>query len=550
MRPTGVASEAKGAAVNVSVVVPVHDAEGVLGAQLAALRDQSFSDPFEVIVVLNRCTDSSEAVARHFADQFEHLRIVEASSQAGASYARNVGSRHAAGSLLLYCDADDVVGPNWVQGMVDALADADLVGGHMDVLLDGAVVRGVGGAPNSGGLMNCNSVLVAASCSLACTREVMDRAGGWDEDYRHGCDDIVFCIQAQRHGFRIGFSRTAVASYRHRPTFLAAVQQRASYGRGDALFIRREQPWLYHGAPFAVTSALFQVMHIMRPSSSGLRAKRALNAHRTVSKTWALLRDPPPRHLRSAGLMRRAAQGVHTMRTSPTVDFTAPLDYPVIGGYGFLAPLHQAAVLAADASQAGLARLFEAVVPSHTRMCFQVTSLDLLTLVVFKQLGKSAQLDVVVADSDVAQLLQLNVDRHAAEKNVVIRHSVTGFGSADVRDCGVIRIAAAGREPDALSFVLRGHGKVSTLPWLFIDFDPSRLRAEGHDPVRFAERLCALGEAVACSHSGNPGLLADYAERLATGGVGENTDPCTAVIPPAGGMTACEVLTLLDGAVR
>jgi glycosyltransferase involved in cell wall biosynthesis len=42
---------------NTTVVVPAHNAAGVIGGQLAALTAQVGAGDFEVVVALNRCTD-------------------------------------------------------------------------------------------------------------------------------------------------------------------------------------------------------------------------------------------------------------------------------------------------------------------------------------------------------------------------------------------------------------------------------------------------------------------------------------------------------------
>ena len=49
-----------------SVVIPAHNAESEIGAQLDALAGQLDEDSFEVIVVDNRSTDATADVAREF----------------------------------------------------------------------------------------------------------------------------------------------------------------------------------------------------------------------------------------------------------------------------------------------------------------------------------------------------------------------------------------------------------------------------------------------------------------------------------------------------
>ncbi len=113
-----------------SVVIPVHNAEATLGDQLTALASQIGAPDFEVIVVLNRCTDRSQAVAESFASRL-HLVLICTDEKASAAYARNMGATRSAAPYLLFCDADDRVSERWVAEMIHTLAtgEADFIGG-------------------------------------------------------------------------------------------------------------------------------------------------------------------------------------------------------------------------------------------------------------------------------------------------------------------------------------------------------------------------------------------------------------------------------------
>ena len=77
----------------VSVVIACRNAETTLGVQLSALSRQVCPVAWNVIISDNGSTDRTVAVARSFADRLPGLVIVDSSAQAGAGYARNIGSR-------------------------------------------------------------------------------------------------------------------------------------------------------------------------------------------------------------------------------------------------------------------------------------------------------------------------------------------------------------------------------------------------------------------------------------------------------------------------
>src|SRR5213592_3954280 len=94
---------------DVSVVIPAHNAEAFLGAELAALAAQEYPGRWEDVVVDNESTDGTVRVAEHWSTAFSDLRVV-ACGGAGVNRARNAGLRAARAPKILICDADDVVG--------------------------------------------------------------------------------------------------------------------------------------------------------------------------------------------------------------------------------------------------------------------------------------------------------------------------------------------------------------------------------------------------------------------------------------------------------
>src|SRR5262245_10940945 len=104
-----------------------------IGAQLEALANQSWSEPWEIIVSDNGSRDDSVRVVERYAARIPHLRLVDSSDRRGAAHARNVGARAAAAPALAFCDADDEVGAGWVAAMGTALATHDFVACRIDV---------------------------------------------------------------------------------------------------------------------------------------------------------------------------------------------------------------------------------------------------------------------------------------------------------------------------------------------------------------------------------------------------------------------------------
>jgi GT2 family glycosyltransferase len=193
-------------AVAVSVIVPARNAEATIGATLAALHDQTFTEAFEVIVVDGGSQDATASIARERGVRVLHNPGLE---PAGA---RNLGARAAAGELLAFTDADCEPAPAWLAAGVRALARADLVQGrvlpaHQAGPFDRTVSVGV-----EHGLYETASLFVR--------RAWLDRVGGFQrvpgvalDGTEHFGEDAWFGWRCRRAGARTAFE--SAAAVRH-----------------------------------------------------------------------------------------------------------------------------------------------------------------------------------------------------------------------------------------------------------------------------------------------------------------------------------------------
>lgn len=105
----------------ISVIIPVYNGAHTLPVCLLALRHQS-RPPDEIIVVDDGSTDHSASVAARLGV------TVLGQLNAGPAAARNHGARVARGEILLFTDADCVPARDWVEQMVQAMADPTIAG--------------------------------------------------------------------------------------------------------------------------------------------------------------------------------------------------------------------------------------------------------------------------------------------------------------------------------------------------------------------------------------------------------------------------------------
>lgn len=206
----------------VSVVIPARNAIRTLEDQLAALRRQDYAGDREIVVADNGSTDGTADLARRWATTLP-LRVVDASAKRGASFARNRGWRSASGDLIAFCDADDVVAPHWLGGLVAAARRADLVGGPYEFrrLNTGTGRPWWNGESLPVGL---NFLPFILGGNLAVWADVLAALGGFNEAYARQ-EDVELSWRAQRSSLRLGFASDAVVHCRYRSGLLNVVRQ-------------------------------------------------------------------------------------------------------------------------------------------------------------------------------------------------------------------------------------------------------------------------------------------------------------------------------------
>jgi glycosyltransferase involved in cell wall biosynthesis len=223
--------------VVISVIVPVRDGLPWLEDQLTALARQRFGQPWELIVVDNGSTDGSGDLARRWAERDDRITVIDGSDLGGAAAARNAGARHARGGLLAFCDADDVVGPDWLAACAETSERADVVAGVFDLTsLNGLPPS----APVPASMRQLPHLPAGLSANLAVQKSAFDAVGGFAEDLTTG-EDVDLCWRLQESGHPFALATGAVVSKRDRTGFREVFAQAAAYGRGAPVLYRRHR---------------------------------------------------------------------------------------------------------------------------------------------------------------------------------------------------------------------------------------------------------------------------------------------------------------------
>lgn len=160
----------------ISFVIPAHDEESLIGSAIDAIRAgaRALGAEFEVVVAADACTDRTEEFAR------QHGARVVPVDLRQISRVRNAGAAAARGDVFVFVDADTVVSPGTLRGMMAAL-EAGAIGGGAWVRMDGRP-----GVTSRLILMLWNAgaswLGVAAGCFVFARRADFEAVGGFSEE--------------------------------------------------------------------------------------------------------------------------------------------------------------------------------------------------------------------------------------------------------------------------------------------------------------------------------------------------------------------------------
>ncbi len=103
----------------ISVIIPVYNVEAYLKECAASIMGQTYEN-FEAIVVDDGSTDSSGTLCDALEGLDHRFRVIHQKNK-GLSGARNTGLAQAKGDYICFVDSDDMVSPNYLAEMLDAI---------------------------------------------------------------------------------------------------------------------------------------------------------------------------------------------------------------------------------------------------------------------------------------------------------------------------------------------------------------------------------------------------------------------------------------------
>lgn len=216
----------------ISIVIPALNAEACLSDQLDALAAQTYQGESEILICDNGSVDGTRELVAARQGVDPSIRLIDASGQPGCGYARNIGVEHAEGDVVAFCDADDVVAPNWVEAMADASIVHDVVVGRLETELLNPRWTQIA-RPVTEGLEDTEFLPSAHGGNLAIRKEAFLAVGGFAPQQKW-LEDTDFSWRLQLAGYELAYEPKALIHVRLRRSLQGIYRQGFVYGEALA----------------------------------------------------------------------------------------------------------------------------------------------------------------------------------------------------------------------------------------------------------------------------------------------------------------------------
>lgn len=287
-------------APRVAVVVSAYDRSALLPALVEALKAQTLTD-FEALLVDNGSRDDTHAELLRLTADDPRFTVLQVTPNRGPARARNLAWRTATAPLVAFTDDDCAPRPDWLEHLVAAAADAEIVQGRTVPAPDPPGHR-PGWFDRSQRIERWSGRY--ETCNLLLHRHVLEAHDGFNEQFRIAMgEDTDLGLRAVADGARTAFAHDAVVEHHVWPSgFRQYLEQRRRYA--EVVELMRVNPaargllrggYVLRGVhllvwallPLTAASALLGVPWVPLVVIAGWAA---LNAHRTRWRPFSLPR--------------------------------------------------------------------------------------------------------------------------------------------------------------------------------------------------------------------------------------------------------------------
>lgn len=184
----------------VSIIVPVFNGEKFLKKTIKSLLSQSYPD-LEIIIIDDGSTDNSSEIINSFNDK--RIKYFYRKNSGRPSVPRNFGIKKADGTIIAFCDQDDLWYPDKLKLQVPFITDkavmvastADIINEENEILTQRKVPEGLITSDVLYKKLLKEDFITA--CSIIFRKSLVEEIGYLDENLK-GNDDYDYCLRIAR----------------------------------------------------------------------------------------------------------------------------------------------------------------------------------------------------------------------------------------------------------------------------------------------------------------------------------------------------------------
>ncbi|MGJ1410685.1 glycosyltransferase family 2 protein [Sphingobacterium thalpophilum] len=185
--------------MEVSIIVPVFNAEATLDRCIESVLQQKFKD-FELILINDGSTDNSAEICNRYVQHFPNIHVFH-TENGGVSSARNKGISIAKGRWIVFLDSDDYVSEEYLFNLMSSEADFVISGVNLlrgnqkiEVFPPKQYARNLGELPLFVHRLEQTGFIIYGPCQKRFKREIIDAHNlRFRRDLDYG-EDTIFVL--------------------------------------------------------------------------------------------------------------------------------------------------------------------------------------------------------------------------------------------------------------------------------------------------------------------------------------------------------------------
>jgi glycosyltransferase involved in cell wall biosynthesis len=222
-----------------SIVIPTFNGGSRIGNCLDSLVKQTKGRDVEILVVDDGSSDNTTSIV----SRYSSVRLIS-QSNAGPAAARNVGALEARGSILLFTDDDCVPLPDWLDAMLGAFVDPNVVGAkgvyrtHQKSLAARFVQ--IEYEDKYRLMSGLSSIDFIDTYSAGYRRDRFLEMRGYDTSFPVACaEDVELSYRMSARGWKMTFVPEAIVYHTHPDTFLRYLKKKYKFAFWRVLAVRK-----------------------------------------------------------------------------------------------------------------------------------------------------------------------------------------------------------------------------------------------------------------------------------------------------------------------